>query len=65
MARGLTKEQGAALLSWLKGNAMEMAADLRDAGWEEDERGLWSMGEHRGMHLLDAAVMQCEVGRTQ
>lgn len=52
---GLTKEQSAALLSWLRGNALEMASELRDAGWEEDERGLWRFdGKGMGLHLFDA-----------
>jgi hypothetical protein len=45
---------GALLLPWLKANAEEMAAELRDAGWEEDERGLWSGEGHRRLHLFDA-----------
>lgn len=45
---------GALLLPWLKANAEEMAADLRDAGWEKDGRGLWSLGAHRRLHLFDA-----------
>ena len=43
------------LLMLLKANAEETARELRDAGWEEDKRGLWSMGPHRGLHLFDAA----------
>jgi hypothetical protein len=43
-----------ALLKWLKGNALEIEAELRDAGWEEDGRGLWSCGEHKRLHLFDA-----------
>lgn len=51
----LTREEGAALLSWLRGNALEMAAELREGGWEEDERGLWRYaGKGRGLHLFDA-----------
>jgi len=45
---------GALLLPWLKANAEEMAAELRDAGWEEDGCGLWSNGTHRRLHLFDA-----------
>jgi hypothetical protein len=52
---------GALLLPWLKANAEEMASDLRDAGWEEDERGLWSIpgterwtNQFQGLHLFDA-----------
>lgn len=37
---GLKREKlGALLLPWLKSNAEEMARDLRDAGWEEDDVG--------------------------
>ena len=51
----LTREEGAALLSWLKGNALEMAAELRDVGWAEDERGLWrDGGKGIALHLFDA-----------
>lgn len=55
MGRGLTPGNASRLLSWLKGNAEEMARELRDAGWEEDERGLWRRRKRqRGLHLLDA-----------
>lgn len=51
----MTREEGAALLSWLRGNALEMAAGLREGGWEEDERGMWRLGgKGHGLHLLDA-----------
>lgn len=54
---GLSREDAGRLLVLLKANAVEMAADLRDAGWEEDERGLWRRGPYR-LGLLDAhAVM--------
>jgi hypothetical protein len=58
---GLTTEQGAALLKWLKGNALEMADELRDVGWEEDERGRWSKGKRRHLSIFDAH----EVARQQ
>lgn len=45
---------GAMLLPWLKANTEEMAADLREAGWAEDERGLWNGEGHRRLHLFDA-----------
>jgi hypothetical protein len=45
---------GALLLPWLKADAEEMAADLRDAGWREDERGLWRREGHGSHHLFDA-----------
>lgn len=55
VARDLSAEDKGRLLLWLKGGAMEMAAELRDAGWEEDERGLWRRdGKGRGWNLLDA-----------
>lgn len=57
---GLSAGDRNRLLLWLKANAEETARELREAGWEEDERGLWSMGEHRGMHLLDAASLSAE-----
>lgn len=52
----LTRDEASRLLLWLKGNALEMAAELRDAGWEEDGRGLWrdTWGKARGLSLLDA-----------
>lgn len=55
MKRALTRDDASHILVWLKGNALEMAAELRDAGWEEDERGLWRMdGRGRALHLLEA-----------
>lgn len=45
---------GALLLPWLRSNAEEMAHELREAGWEEDERGLWSGEGHKRLHLFDA-----------
>lgn len=51
---GLSAEDKDRLLSWLKGNAEEMARELRDAGWREDGRGLWGMGTYRRLHLYDA-----------
>lgn len=46
---------GALLLPWLKANAEEMARDLRDAGWEEDELGLWRIRGRRGaFHIFSA-----------
>lgn len=45
---------GAMLLPWLKANAEEMAHELRDAGWTEDERGLWGSDGYRRLHLFDA-----------
>lgn len=56
MKRGLTPGDASRLLLWLKGNAEAMARELRDAGWEEDERGLWrdTWGTERGLGLLDA-----------
>lgn len=59
---GLSADDRNRLLLWLKANAEETAREMRDAGWEEDECGLWSMGEHRGMHLLDAANVARESG---
>lgn len=53
-AMGLSTEDKGRLLSWLKGNAEEMARDLRDAGWEEDGSGLWSLGAFRRLHLYNA-----------
>lgn len=53
----MTDEQRAALMQWLRGEAMEQARALREAGWEEDERGLWHLPEMRPgsrLHLLDA-----------
>lgn len=51
----LSTEDKGRLLSWLKGNALDIAAELRDAGWEEDERGLWRRrGRGFGLHLFDA-----------
>lgn len=44
----------AMLLPWLKANAEEMAADLRDAGWVEEGRGLWSGEGYRRLHIFDA-----------
>lgn len=57
------ENMGALLLPWLKAHAEETARELRDAGWEEDERGLWSRGEHRGLHLLDADGLEREEAR--
>jgi hypothetical protein len=45
---------GSLLLPWLKTNAEEMARELHDAGWEEDDLGLWSGDGHRRLHLFDA-----------
>ena len=45
---------GALLLPWLKANAEEMAAELRNAGWKEDARGLWHGDGHKRLHLFDA-----------
>lgn len=56
----MTEDDRSRILLWLKANAEETARELREAGWEEDERGLWSMGEHRGMNLLDAADVERE-----
>lgn len=57
-----TKDSGR-LLEWLKGNALEMARELRDAGREEDERGLWrDGGKGMGLHLFDAHDMARERG---
>ena len=51
----MTSADSARLLLWLKGNALEMAAELREAGWEEDVRGLWrNGGRGLGLHLFDA-----------
>lgn len=49
-----TDNLGALMLPWLKANAEEMAHELREAGWEEDERGLWSGEGHKRLHLFDA-----------
>jgi hypothetical protein len=59
---GLTREQSGALLKWLKAEALETAAELRDDGWTEDARGLWNKGKHKRLHLFDAAevAMQAE-----
>lgn len=54
MARGLSREDVGRLLTLLKANAEEMARELRDAGWVEDERGLWRKGWGPRLHLLDA-----------
>lgn len=56
---GLSREDAGRLLVLLKANAVEMAADLRDAGWEEDDRGLWTHGPHR-LGLLDAHAVMLE-----
>jgi hypothetical protein len=57
-----TEDKGR-LLEWLKGNALEMAAELREADWEEDERGLWREGgKGMGLHLFDAHDMARELG---
>jgi len=47
---------GAILLPWLKANAEEMAADLREAGWVEDEHGAWHHPPTKRWryHLFDA-----------
>lgn len=45
---------GAMLLPWMRANAEEMAADLREAGWEEDGLGLWNREGHKRLHLFDA-----------
>lgn len=52
----MTPDDTARLLSWLKGNALEMAAELRDAGWEEDEHGAWHHPPSKRWryHLFDA-----------
>ena len=42
------------LVRHLRQHAVDVATFLRDAGWAEDERGLWSRGGHRRMHLFDA-----------
>jgi hypothetical protein len=57
---GLSADDTNRLLLWLTANAAETARDLRDDGWVEDELGLWSRGDHRGLHLLDAADVQRE-----
>ena len=46
----------ALLLPWLKANSEQMAADLRDAGWEEDEHGTWHHPPTKRWryHLFDA-----------
>lgn len=56
MKRTLTRDDAFRLLLWLKGNALEMARELRDAGWEEDERGMWrdTWGKALGLGLLEA-----------
>lgn len=59
---GLSADDRNRLLLWLKANAEETARELREAGWEEDERGLWIRGAHRGMHLLDAENVARESG---
>jgi hypothetical protein len=59
---GLSADDTNRLLLWLKANAAETARDLRDAGWEEDARGLWSRGNHRGLHLIDAEDVGRETG---
>jgi hypothetical protein len=59
---GLSADDTNRLLLWLKANAEETARDLRDAGWEENERGLWRRGDHRGLHLFDAANVGRETG---
>ncbi len=60
MARGLRCEDMARLLAWLKARAERTADELRRAGWTEDSQGLWSLGTHRGLHLLDAASVARE-----
>jgi hypothetical protein len=50
----------ARLLAWLKARAERTADELRRAGWTEDSQGLWSLGTHRGLHLLDAASVARE-----
>lgn len=50
-------------LEWMRARAVEIAARLRADGWTEDERGLWSRGELRGLHLLDAVEVGRETGR--
>ena len=51
----MTSADSARLLLWLKGDALEMASELREAGWEEDARGLWRKGGRGlGLHLFDA-----------
>lgn len=50
---------GALLLPWLKAHADDTAQELRSAGWEEDERGLWQYnGKGRRYHILDAAEVE-------
>lgn len=50
------------LLLWMKANAEEVVRDLREAGWEGDERGIWSRGARKGLHLFDAhEVMRHEL----
>jgi hypothetical protein len=51
----LSTDDAGRLLEWLKGNALEMAHELREAGWEEDARGLWREGgKGMGCNLFDA-----------
>lgn len=58
MARELSEADTNRLLLWMKANAEEMARDLHDAGWEEDEAGLWRYnGKGRRMHLYDAHAL--------
>ena len=65
MKRTLTPADASRLLAWLKGNALDMARELRDAGWEEDKRGLWrdTWGKARGMGLLDAHEAMRRAGK--
>lgn len=57
----MTTDDAGRLLEWMKGMARDMAHELREAGWEEDERGLWSLpqvagwsNQFDGLHLFDA-----------
>lgn len=56
MRRGVTRDAAGLLLLWLRASAEDMAHELRNAGWEEDERGLWrdTWGTRRDMHLYEA-----------
>jgi hypothetical protein len=54
---------GRSALAVMRATALELAERLRREGWEEDERGLWSRGELRGLNLFDAADVRREIGR--